>query len=176
MSNQNIQQWFNRFKKEGEEQQLSKTHVSNFEARLHSSETKKKGLKLTWVYRVAAVLVLGILLVPMAKGFGDKVHPDFEEYQKTKSYFTAYVEYEVGRHQEEITPENETLIQSALHEVVKLQYDYAQLEKEFIKQNYDKRILKRMIDNFRQQLDILENIDMLLKSSKQTTKTDENII
>jgi len=169
MSDNITNKWFNRLKKEGENTQLSNNHISRFEDRLNASKPKKKRITLALVYKIAAVFILGIALIPMLNNTDEKTHPEYQKYQETKSYFTAYVEYEIGRHKEDV-------ILSALHEVVKLQHDYAQLEKEFIEQNYDKRILKRMIENFRQQLDILENIDRLLELNQQTKNTDENII
>ncbi len=176
MSDQNIQNRFNLLKEEGEGKLLSDNHESRFKERLKTvkPQQKKKGYSL--LYKAVAILVLGLLIMPVIFSSGENVHPEFKKYQETKSYFTSYVEYEIGKHKEEINPENEALVLSALHEVVRLQYDYKQLEEEFIEQNYDKRILKRMIDNFRQQLDILETIDQLLESSKTTTNTDENII
>lgn len=177
MSDNNTHKWFNQLKKDSEKAELSQNHTAKFEERLKTSKPKQNLVKLSTLYKIAAVFILGIALVPLLNNNDGNMHPEYQKYQETKSYFTAYIEYEVGRHKEEMTPENEALILSAIQEVLKLKYDYTELEKEFIQQDYDKRILKRMIDNFRQQLDILERIDDLLESTKPTTtQTDENII
>lgn len=176
MLNDNSNKWFNELKIESERNQLSKDHTSRFEARLKTKEPIKRKKILFLAYKIAAVFILGLLLTPMLSGVEDVQHPEYVKYQETKSYFTAYVEYEIGKSKEKISPENEELVLSSLHQVLKLQLAYKELEQDFINQNYDKRILKRMIDNFRQQLDILENIDQLLNDTKQITTTDENII
>ncbi len=176
MSDKNKHTWFSKLKKEREKVQLSQNHTAKFEYKLDTLLPKKKTLTLSVIYKIAAVFILGFALVPLLKDSDDRMNPEYQKYQETKSYFTAYVEYEIGRHKEDITPENEALVLAALQEVLKLKHDYAELEKEFIQHDYDKRILKRMIENFRQQLDILENIDRLLESINTTTHTDENII
>lgn len=169
------QELFKKLKEEEDKARLSSNHLSNFEKKLKTSSPKKGRNILFLTYKIAAVFILGIILFPMINGSHEEVHPEFRKYQETKSYFTAYVNYEIGKNKEKMNPENEALIIASLQEVLKLQQAYAQLEQDFIEQNYDKRILKRMIDNFRQQLDILEKIDELLKSTTPNNENDENI-
>lgn len=174
MQDKNIQHNLNQIRKEGEDILLSKDHLINFEDKLKKASLKKRPALPYLVYKIVAVLILGLLIWPTLKG-GD-IHPDYTKYKETKSYFTSYIEYEIGINKEKINEENKMLISSSLKQVQKLQNAYVELEKDFINLEYDKRILKRMIDNFRQQLDILENIDALLESSKPNLKTDEDII
>ena len=176
MQEDKTNRWFKELKQETEKSQLSKDHTAKFEARLATGKPSKNKKRLFLVYKIAAVFILGLLLIPMLSGTEDNQHPEYIKYQETKNYFATYVEYEIGKSKEKMTPENEELILASLHQVLKLQHAYRELEQDFINQNYDKRILKRMIDNFRQQLDILENIDKLLNDTKQATRTDENII
>lgn len=176
MQENNRKHFFDKLKKEGEKASLSNTHLASFEDKLKVVSPKKGKSVLFFAYRIAAVFILGFVLLPFLNKSDINGHPEYVKYQETKSYFTTYVEYEIGKHKEEMNPENEALILANFQEVIKLQKAYAQLEQDFINQDYDKRILKRMIDNFRLQLDILENIDEFLKSSKQNNKTDENII
>jgi len=171
MSLDKEKEFFNQLKAELSQEQLSDNHLEMFDKKLGVSKT----FPLFFYSKIAVVIALGLFLTHSAVEFYS-VDPAYLEYQETKSYFSSYVKYEIGIKTEQLNPKTEGLINSSLIEIEKLTEQNHKLEKQFINQSYDKRVLKQIIDNFRLQLDILENVDDILELSTPKLQEHENIL
>ena len=130
----------------------SQNHESNGVVKLRSNIWKP-------LFGIAASIVL---LISIFIGFNQKeeavdlasVSP---EMAKTQDFFTASINEELKKLEEESSPEVQVLIQDALKRIKLLEKDYDSLKIDLKDSGEDNRVIYAMISNFQNRIDNLQN-------------------
>ncbi len=99
------------------------------------------------------------------------------ELSKTQDFFTATIEVELKRLNEERSPLTDKLINDAIEDIHLLEQDYQNLKINLTESDNDQRVIHAMIANFQSRIDILntvlEEIEDIkqLKNNNYDTKT-----
>lgn len=100
------------------------------------------------------------------------------EMSETQDFFTATIEAELRKINQEKSPVTETLIEDALNSIESLESEYENLKLSLTANGNDQRIIYAMINNFQSRVDILnnvleeiENLKQLNISTNETTNT-----
>ncbi|TNJ44929.1 hypothetical protein KFZ70_12380 [Tamlana fucoidanivorans] len=97
---------------------------------------------------------------------------------QTQDFFTATINIELKRLQEESAPEAQLLIKDALTKIKHLEHDYENLKADLKESGEDHRVIYAMISNFQNRIDILQHtleqinlVKQLKQSSNETSST-----
>ena len=101
------------------------------------------------------------------------------ELSETQDFFTATIENELKRLNQERSPLTEQIITDALEQIKLLETDYQHLKTDLTESGNDQRVIYAMISNFQSRIDILntvlEDIETI-KELKINTNDTKNTI
>jgi len=95
--------------------------------------------------------------------------------QETQEFFTKTIERELFEIKENITPENQALVEDAITQVDVLEKEYKKLKGDLLESGEDKRVIYAMIDNFQNRINLLQNVLEQIEVIKELTITDQTI-
>jgi len=94
---------------------------------------------------------------------------------ETQDFFTATIQAELRKINQEKSPVTEKLIEDALNSIESLEKEYENLKISLTDNGNDQRIIYAMINNFQSRIDILNNVLEEIENLKQLNiSTDEN--
>ena len=145
----------------------------------HKSLNSKKNSGYNWkpFLAVAASLVICLSVFRTVNAQTDimdlaSVSPEMSE---TQDFFTATIEAELRKINQEKSPVTEKLIKDALNSIESLEKEYENLKISLTDNGNDQRIIYAMINNFQSRIDILNNVLEEIENVKQLNiSTDEN--
>lgn len=154
----------------------SDSHRINFLAKLNQVEVGKPNTKTTkqwWQYGVAAILILsiGIMFVNDMNNNADQVvekrHEQLpQEVMNVQYYMETNIKKELAKIELERNDDTEAIINAAFNQLEFLEQEQKVIE-EKLKANYDKRLVKSLIDNFNFRIQLLENVMQQIEISKE---------
>ncbi|MEF3079710.1 hypothetical protein [Winogradskyella poriferorum] len=96
------------------------------------------------------------------------------EMSETQDFFTATINAELKKLNNERSPLTEQVITDALNRVELLEKDYQQLKTDLTESNKDQRIIYAMISNFQNRIDVLNTVLEQIEIIKELkTNSDE---
>ena len=96
------------------------------------------------------------------------------ELSKTQDFFTATIQTELKKLNEERSPLTEQVITDALNRIELLEKEYQNLKTDLTESNNDQRVIYAMISNFQNRIDILNTVLEQIETIKQLkTNSDE---
>ena len=138
--------------------------------------TKQKGHN--WYYAVAAAMVLsvGVWIVKSNLNANrvntvvtDEMHsdPNFtEEVANAQFYFEGIVKREIAKIELERNTDTQEIINDAFKQLKVLEKEQLRLQEQ-LNMNYDKRIVKALINNFQYRIQLLENVMIQIELVKE---------
>ncbi len=93
---------------------------------------------------------------------------------ETQDFFTATIETELKKLNQERTPLTQQIVTDALEQIKLLEDDYENLKVSLTENGNDQRVIYAMISNFQSRIDILNVVLEEIEKIKQlNTNTDE---
>ena len=157
-------------------------HEHRFLEKLKSDQTvsmdSKKLFGFNWkpFLAIAASLVICFSIVLTLNNEPEvmdlaSVSPEMEE---TQDFFTATIENELKKLNDERSPLTEQIINDALEQVQLLETDYQNLKTDLNESGSDQRVIYAMISNFQRRIDILNTVLEQIETIKELKiNTDE---
>lgn len=136
-------------------------HIQRFEKRLQGAQTKRR---LPWKWMsIAASIILAIgFFVGQNLQIGNiQDGPSLSDIStkmaEVEDYFVNTIDFEVRELEKNRSLDTEAVIEKALDKIEKLEDDYKAFIEELSKNGKQERIIHRMIQNYQQRLEILQN-------------------
>lgn len=150
-------------------------HINRFKRKLN---LKKKNTNFSWKWLSIAASI--ILLIGFY--FGKAKVSSFEnsltkfapEMAETEFFFITTIQQELKDIERYRNIETETLIENALDEIENLEEQQQLFIKELRNNNNKKLILKNLINNYQQQLNILKTLLFKIENQKKIKKIEQN--
>lgn len=184
MKKQSIDHLFKRLDGELDTEVPSKNHKANFLAKLEAQKApqaqNENKSTVRWIkpllIAASTLLLAGLIFsqlqsAPIEKELAD-VSPEMQE---TQEFFTKTIERELFEIKENITPENQALVEDAITQVDVLEKEYKKLKGDLLESGEDKRVIYAMIDNFQNRINLLQNVLEQIEVIKELTITDQTI-
>ncbi len=89
------------------------------------------------------------------------------ELSETQDFFTATIEAELKKLNQERSPLTDQVITDALNRIELLEKDYQNLKNDLTESNNDQRVIHAMINNFQNRIDILNTVLEQIETIKQ---------
>ncbi len=164
--------------------ELNEGHQQRFLSKLNSvqitsddSETKSiSGFNWKPFLAIAASLVICLSVFTTINSEPDvmdlaSVSPEMSE---TQDFFTATIETELKKLNQERSPLTQQIVTDALEQIKILENDYENLKISLTENGNDQRVIYAMISNFQSRIDILNVVLEEIEKIKQlNTNTDE---
>ncbi|CAM1346890.1 hypothetical protein [Tenacibaculum crassostreae] len=147
-------------------------HLNRFQRKLENPK-KSKNPSFFWMSIAASVvLVLGFYLGSYQQqqtyGLAD-VSPKMAEAQ---NFFVTTINQELKEVEQFRNLETETIIEDSLNEIEELEDQYKSLEKDLAKRENKHQIVREMIQNYQQRLDVLEKLLIHLEQQQNPAKLE----
>ncbi|MFD0963743.1 hypothetical protein [Pseudofulvibacter geojedonensis] len=176
----------NRFKEqEGflDTEEPSAHHRDKFLKKLQQNEAKKANVKTNkkwWQYSVAAVFILSVgfaVLNMFQQDVTEEVvtteHSKLpQEVVNIQFYMEESIRKELAKIELERNSDTEAIIEAAFKQLDFLEAEQKNIQ-EKLKLNYDKRLVKSLIDNFNYRVQLLENVMQQIEISKEITNNNQ---
>ncbi len=133
-------------------------HFERFQSKLNPKTTKFIISKYVRYGIVASLaLFLGISLRIFFKTEADlaTVSPKLKQ---TQNFFEGSIHEEIAVIQKMKTPENKSIVDDGLSEILEIENDYEKLKDELNRNGYNKSIIHAMIMNYQQRMEVLQSI------------------
>lgn len=182
MSTNNLNTLFDNLKDGFDIEEPRTDHDQRFLQKL-TAETKVVQLELRrsnlWkpILSIAASL---LLIMTLVIGLQSNQSPTglasvSPEMETTQDFFTSTITAELGKLNNEESPEYQELVVDALFQLKILEQDYEKLITDLKDSGDDKRVIHAMITNFQNRILILQNVSEQIDELKQTKNiTNEN--
>lgn len=168
MKKDSIEQLFKRLENQFDIENPSSDHQAMFLEKLQSMPSEKEVKKetpiraLNWMkplFIAASVLVVfGVIFSLNTAATTIDLADVSPEMQQTQEFFTQAIEQELFTIQEEVTPETQELVDTALTQMESLETQYESLKDDLLESGQDQRVIFAMIDNFQNRIDVLEQV------------------
>ncbi|WP_299520843.1 hypothetical protein [Winogradskyella sp.] len=153
-------------------------HEHRFLDKLKASTDTKNSSGINWkpFLAVAASLVICFSVFTTINSDQEvvdlaSVSPELSE---TQDFFTATIETELKKLNQERSPLTQKMISDALEYIESLEKEYENLKISLTENGNDQRIIYAMINNFQSRIDILNNVlDEIEKLKQLNINTDE---
>ena len=154
-------------------------HKTRFSERLDAIHQVGAGYKRKIWYRAAVVTVL--LSISAVLSFqlmqSEPINTTVglpDEVKKEQFYLETIVETAMSKIEAERNENTQTIIEEAFSQLKLLEEEQKRLEEE-LKEHYDKRIVKALMDNFQFRIRLLENVMEQIELSKEIESTHDII-
>lgn len=174
MKEDNIDKLFGELKGEFDIDSPGQGHENRFLEKLKGddlTDITEKSSRLNWkpFLAIAASLVIcfsvfiGINTEPEVMDLAS-VSPELSE---TQDFFTATIETELKKLNQENSPLTRKIIEDALKSIESLEKEYEDLKISLTENGNDQRVIYAMINNFQSRIDILNNVLEEIENIKQ---------
>lgn len=146
-------------------------HLERFQRKLAQNKKHKKTSFFWMSIAASVVLVIGFYLVSYQQQTYNlaNVSPKMAEAQ---NFFITTINQELKEVERYRSLETETIIEDSLNEIEELEDQYQLLEKELSKRENKRQIIREMIQNYQQRLDLLEQLLSQLEKQQNPTKLE----
>ncbi|WP_299113782.1 hypothetical protein [uncultured Winogradskyella sp.] len=186
MQKDTIDELFDNLKGEFDINEPDQGHKNRFLEKLNANDVaiiqpeKKSGFNWKPFLAIAASLVICFSVITKVNSQPEvmdlaSVSPEMAE---TQDFFTATIENELRKLNNESSPLTEKIVTDALQQIASLEQDYNQLKIDLTENGNDQRIIYAMISNFQNRIDILnivieeiEKIKQLINNNDDTKNT-----
>jgi hypothetical protein len=182
MQKDDLKDLFDELKDEFNVNEPNKGHEQRFLNKLKANEVasvnSEKSLRINWkpYLAIAASLLICFTVFTTIQSKTEvkdlsSVSPELSE---TQDFFTAAIEQELKKLNNERSPLTEKIIKDALKHIQILETNYQNLKKDLTESGNDQRVIYAMILNFQSRIDILNTVLEQIEDIKQLkTKNDE---
>ena len=144
-------------------------HEARFLLKLQQQQQKKKTKSFSWKWMSIAASILLFIGFSLGSFHQQKqydlatVSPKMKEAQ---NFFVTTIKQELIEVEKYRTHDTENIINDALLRIKELEDNYSTFKKELQTQENERHIIQRMITNYQQRLNVLENLLLQLESYK----------
>lgn len=155
-------------------------HEDRFLRKLSNQQKKKNAISWRWMSIAASVLIMVSFFVGKVTSTSQPpIHNMFPEMAETETFFVNAINQELKEVEKYRNIETESIIEDALDQIEELEDRFQNLKKELKTIGNERQIIKGMIDNYQQRLQILEHLlfqlEYIKKPAKQNTQNNELI-
>lgn len=150
---------------------------------LVNTPAKKTKSNKYWILNIAAALIICIGIFSIYNQNGNTqttiietvTENPFTDVSNAQFHLQGIVKRELVKLELERNPTTENLINGALSQLQFLEKEQHKLEKQ-LSTNYDKRIIKALVDNFQYRIQLLENVMQQVEITKEIKTENHEII
>ncbi len=154
---------------------LEKLNAVNSDNEPHKSDRKIQWMRPLFI-AASLLLLAGIIFTQFDSTVADKELADVSpEMQETQDFFTKTIERELFEIKENVTPENQAIVEDAIAQLETLENNYKNLKKDLSESGEDKRVIYAMIDNFQNRIDLLQNLLEQMEAIKKLKEIEDVI-
>lgn len=187
MDNKNIDTMFDRLQSEFDVELPNSGHEARFLKKLNANNNvsvnseKSSGFNWKPFLAIAASLVICFAIFTTSQSEAETLDLAnvSTELSETQDFFTATIEAELKKLDEERSPLTEQVITDALEQIELLENDYKKLKTDLAESGKDQRVIYAMISNFQSRIDILnyvlEHIETIKKLNTNSNETKNTI-
>lgn len=160
-------------------------HRARFIEKLEQANnpTKKSSNNKYWYLNIAAALIICIGVFSISNSINNvettivaaEAENPFTDVSNAQFHLEGIVKRELVKLELERNPTTENLINGALSQLQFLETEQHKLENQ-LKTNYDKRIIKALVDNFQYRIQLLENVMQQIEITKEIKIENYEII
>lgn len=174
--NEKLDQLFENLENQWDIQELDPRHLNRFSEKLKSKK-RKRNFEIIYSIAASVVVLIGIVLFYPKPNHQSELKFASAETKQTDSIFTVLIKNQLNQINEKKTPENEKIINDALHEMRLLDSDYEKIKHELMVNGESKPIIYAMINNLRTRISFLQNVlQQIEKNENQKKLKDEKTI
>ncbi|TCI90719.1 hypothetical protein [Tenacibaculum sp. M341] len=150
-------------------------HEDRFLKKLEAKKNNKNHFSWKWLSIAATItLLIGIFI-----GSNYTERNQMSEMAETESFFINTINQELKEIERHRNIETESIIEDALEQIEELEDQFKSFKNDLETMGNEKQIIKGMIDNYQQRLQILENLlyqlDVIKNPEKQNEEFNEII-
>lgn len=162
---------FRKFENQWDIQELDSNHHMDFLQKLNKREPKK-------IYGfVTAIAASIVLMIGISIFYKNEKPKEFKfaskETQRTDSIFNILIDNELIKLKEKSSPENEQIINDALHQMKTFDADYQKIINELQKNGENKQIIYAMISNLQTRISFLQTVLKRIEENEKFKKTSD---
>lgn len=182
MEKDTLDELFDNLKGEFDINEPKQGHENRFLDKLNTNDVAsvetKKIININWKPFIAiaasVIICLGIFTTINAQPEVMDLASVSPEMSETQDFFTATINAELKKLNNERSPLTEQVITDALNRIELLEKDYKKLKTDLTESNKDQRVIYAMINNFQNRIDILNTVLKQIETIKELkTNSDE---
>ncbi|WP_299621640.1 hypothetical protein [uncultured Tenacibaculum sp.] len=148
-------------------------HEDRFLRKLNRQEKKSK-LSWKWMGVAASILLMVSFFLGKYSVTENEVYNMFPEMAETETFFVNTINQELKEVEKFRNIETESVIEDALDQIEELEDRFKNFTKDLKTIGNEKQVIKGMINNYQQRLQILENLLFQLEYINNPTKQNNN--
>ncbi|TDQ29756.1 hypothetical protein [Tenacibaculum caenipelagi] len=146
-------------------------HLNRFQRKL--KQPRKKRTPIFWMSAAASiVLILGFYLGSYQQKKTYDLADVSPKMAEAQNFFVTTINQELKEVEQYRNIETETIIEDSLNEIEELEDQYGSLLKELSKRENKHQIIREMIQNYQQRLDVLERLLLQLEQQQNPAKLE----
>ncbi|WP_442266705.1 hypothetical protein ACSIGC_03135 [Tenacibaculum sp. ZS6-P6] len=149
-------------------------HEDRFLRKLSRQQKSRRRISWTWMSAAASILLLVSFFLGKYTTQENQVHSIFPEMAETETFFVNTIAQELTEIEKYRNIETESIIEDALDQIEELEDQFQNFKKDLKVIGNEKQVIKRMINNYQQRLQILEHLLFQLEYIKNPNKQNDN--
>lgn len=184
MEKKSIDQVFKRLEGRLDTATPSTDHKANFLVKLQdqtavvplTDKTKMNQWLRPLLIAASIILIAGFIFTKLGPTDLPKELADVSPaMQETQDFFTKTIARELFDIKENMTPENQKMVEDAVQQLELLEKEYNHLKEDLSESGEDKRVIYAMIDNFQNRIDLLQNVVEQMDAIKNLQMLDKAV-
>ncbi len=155
-------------------------HEDRFLRKLNRQQKTKRRVSWSWMSIAASVLLMVSFFLGKNYSTENSYHSNFPEMAETEAFFANTITQELKEIEKFRTIETESVIEDALDQIEELEEQFKTFRNELRVVGNEKQIIKGMINNYQQRLQILEHLlfqlEYIKNPNNQNIENDEEFI
>ena len=147
-------------------------HLNRFQRKLESPKRAKKPSYFWMSIAASVVLVLGFYLGSYQQKNTYDLADISPKMAEAQNFFVTTINQELKEVEQYRSLETEMVIEDSLNEIEELEDQYKTLVKELSKKENKHQIIREMIQNYQQRLDVLEKLLLRLELQQNPAKLE----
>lgn len=147
-------------------------HLNRFQRKLETPKRSKKTSYFWMSIAASVVLVLGFYLGSYQQKNTYDLADISPKMAEAQNFFVTTINQELKEVEQYRNLETETVIEDSLNEIEELEDQYKTLVKELSKRENKHQIIREMIQNYQQRLDVLEKLLLRLELQQNPAKIE----
>ncbi|SNR16017.1 hypothetical protein [Tenacibaculum jejuense] len=149
-------------------------HEDRFLRKLNRQQEHKKKLSWTWMGAAASILIVLSFFLGKYSLEENSIQTMFPEMAETETFFVNTIAQELKEIEKFRNIETESIIEDALDQIEELEDQFKNFKKDLSVIGNERQIIKGMIDNYQQRLQILEQLLFQLEYIKNPTQQNND--
>ncbi|WP_435255061.1 hypothetical protein [Tenacibaculum sp. A30] len=147
-------------------------HLERFQRKLKNPKRNKKPSIFWMSIAASTVLILGFYLGNYQQQKTYTLADVSPKMAEAQNFFVTTLNQELKEVEQYRNLDTETVIEDSLNEIEELEDQYNSLEKELSKKENKHQIIREMIQNYQQRLDVLERLLLQLEQLQNPAKLE----